>query len=90
MSAANGALDHVKTWLNADARQRLGQRRHRLEGRIRRAGGHGLRLPVPRRRQGQFQVVEGLKLDAFGQQKFKATLKELEEEKDAVKDLLKS
>ena len=29
-----------------------------------------------------------MKLDAFGQAKFQATLKELEEEKDAVKDLL--
>ena len=27
-------------------------------------------------------------LDAFGQQKFQATLKELEEERDAVKDML--
>jgi malate dehydrogenase len=40
--------------------------------------------------KGSFQVVSGLKLDTFGQQKFQATLKELEEERDAVKDLLKS
>ena len=36
------------------------------------------------------QVVDGVKLDAFGQQKFQTTLKELEEERDAVKDLLPS
>ena len=35
-------------------------------------------------------IVEGVKLDAFGQQKFQATLKELEEERDAVRDLLPS
>ena len=39
--------------------------------------------------KGNCSVVEGVKLDAFGQEKFKLTLKELEEERDAVKDLLK-
>ena len=38
--------------------------------------------------QGNYKVVEGLTLDAFGKAKFDATLKELLEEKDAVKDLL--
>jgi malate dehydrogenase len=33
-------------------------------------------------------VVEGLKLDAFGQQLFQTTLKELQEEREAVKNLL--
>jgi malate dehydrogenase len=40
--------------------------------------------------KGNYTVVQGLKLDAFGQQKFQATLKELEEEQDAVKELLPS
>ena len=39
---------------------------------------------------GNWKVVEGLKLDAFGQAKFAATLKELQEEREAVKDLLPS
>ncbi len=38
--------------------------------------------------KGAYSVVEGLKLDAFGKQKFDAKLKELLEEKEAVKDLL--
>ena len=38
--------------------------------------------------KGNLTVVEGVKLDAFGQQKFQATLKELEEEREAVKELL--
>ena len=37
---------------------------------------------------GNYKVVEGVKLDAFGQAKFQVTLKELLEEKDAVKELL--
>ena len=38
--------------------------------------------------QGNYKVVEGLKLDAFGQAKFAATLRELQEEREAVRDLL--
>ena len=38
--------------------------------------------------KGNFSVVEGLKLDAFGKAKFEATLKELLEERDAVKELI--
>jgi malate dehydrogenase len=38
--------------------------------------------------KGNLSVVEGLKLDAFGQEKFRKTLQELQEERDAVKDLL--
>jgi malate dehydrogenase len=33
-------------------------------------------------------VVDGVKLDAYGQAKFQNTLKELLEEQEAVKDLL--
>ncbi len=39
---------------------------------------------------GNWKVVEGLKLDAFGQAKFKKTLDELLQEQDVVKDLLPS
>ena len=38
--------------------------------------------------KGNLKLVDGLKLDAFGQAKFDHTLKELLEEQDAVKDLL--
>jgi malate dehydrogenase len=38
--------------------------------------------------KGNLTIVEGVKLDAFGQQKFQATLHELQEEKAAVQELL--
>ena len=38
--------------------------------------------------KGNLTVVEGLKLDAFGKQKFQATLQELLEEREAVRDML--
>ena len=40
--------------------------------------------------KGGLKVVDGVKLDAFGQERFKITLKELEEEREAVKELLPS
>ena len=40
--------------------------------------------------KGNYSVVEGVKLDAFGQEKFQKTLQELQEEREAVKDLLGS
>jgi malate dehydrogenase len=40
--------------------------------------------------RGNLNVVEGVKLDAFGQEKFQKTLQELQEERDAVQDLLRS
>jgi malate dehydrogenase len=38
--------------------------------------------------KGSWSIVEGVKLDAFGQAKFQNTLKELLEEQDLVRDLL--
>ncbi len=46
--------------------------------------------PCTTGRRGQLEGRRGLKLDAFGQEKFEATLKELLEEQDVVKDLLPS
>src|SRR5438309_506671 len=38
--------------------------------------------------KGNFTPVAGVRLDAFGQQKFQASLAELQEEREAVQDLL--
>ncbi|MBE7463633.1 MAG: malate dehydrogenase [Planctomycetes bacterium] len=50
----------------------------------------GLQFGYPVRCDGNggYKIVEGLKLDAFAQEKLKATAKELEEERDAVKQFL--
>jgi len=48
----------------------------------------GLIFSYPSRTEkGELKVVEGIKLNEFGQQKFQATLNELREERDAVKAL---
>jgi malate dehydrogenase len=88
LSAANGALDHVKSLLHATAANDW------VSGAVISRGEYnvpkGLVFSYPCRSDGKgnLSVVEGLTLDAYGQQKFQTTLKELEEEREAVKDLL--
>ena len=90
MSAANGALDHVKTWLSPTPAGDWISAATVSKGEYGVPAGMVFGYPCSADGKGNFQVVDGLKLDAFGQQKFQITLKELEEERDAVKDLLKS
>ncbi len=45
-------------------------------------------FPVRSHGDGSYQVVQSLELNAFGQEKLKATVTELQEERDAVKELL--
>jgi len=88
LSAANGALDHVKSMLEATAANDWLSAAVISKGEY--AVPKGLVFSYPSRSDGKgnWSVVEGVKLDAYGQQKFQTTLKELEEEREAVKDLL--
>ena len=90
LSAANGALDHVKSlrertpagdWVSAAV---ISQGQYGVPA--------GLVFSYPCRSDGKanLSVVDGLKLDPFGQEKFKRTLQELQEEREAVKDLIKA
>lgn len=90
MSAANGALDHAKAWLTPTPANDWVSVATVSKGEYGVPAGLVFGYPVTADGKGNFKVVEGLKQDAFGQAKFAATLKELEEERDAVKDLLKS
>src|SRR5262249_31644694 len=90
LSAANGALDHVKSLLQPTPANDWVSMATVSRGEYGAALGLVFSYPCRCDGKGNYTVVEGLKLDAFGQQKFQATLKELEEEREAVKDLLKS
>jgi malate dehydrogenase len=88
LSAANGAIDHVKSlitptpandWVSAAVVSR---------GEYGVPAGLVFSYPCRSDGKGNLTLVQGLKLDAFGQEKFQKTLKELEEERDAVKALL--
>lgn len=89
LSAANGALDHVKSWLTPTQPNDWVSVCTVSKGEYGVPTGMVFSYPCTSDGKANYTVVEGVKLDAFGQQKFQTTLKELEEERDAVKDLLK-
>jgi malate dehydrogenase len=90
LSAANGAIDHVKTWLAGTAGDDWTSAAVISKGEYGVPAGLVFSYPCRTDGKGKLSVVEGLKLDALGQEKFKKTLQELQEEREAVKGLLPS
>ena len=88
LSAANGALDHVKSQLNPTANGDWVSMAVVSKGQYGVPKGLVFGYPCKTLPGSQYEVVEGLSLDSYGQQKFKATLDVLLEEKAAVQDLL--
>lgn len=89
LSAANGALDHAKSWLQPTPHGDWVSAATVSKGEYGVPAGLVFSYPCTSDGKGNFIPVQGLKLDPFGQQKFQITLKELQEERDTVKDLLK-
>jgi malate dehydrogenase len=90
MSAANGALDHVKSLLQPTPAGDWVSAAVISKGQYGVLAGLVFSYPCRSDGKANLSVVDGLKLDAYGQQKFQATLKELQEEREAVKELLVS
>jgi malate dehydrogenase len=88
LSAANGALDHVKSLLTPTPANDWLSAAVISKGEYNVPTGLVFSYPCRSDGKGTFKVVDGVKLDAFGQDKFKKTLQELQEEREAVKDLL--
>ena len=88
MSAANGALDHVKSLLKPTPANDWVSMAVVSKGEYGVPAGLVFGYPCRSDGKGNFSVVEGVKLDAFGQQKFRRRCKELQEERDAVKGML--
>jgi malate dehydrogenase len=88
MSAANGAIDHVKSLLAPTAANDWVSAAVVSRGQYGVPEGLVFSYPCRSDGKGSYQVVEGLKLDAFGQEQFQKTLAELVEEREAVKELL--
>ena len=90
MSAANGALDHVKSMIRGTPANDWVSMAVVSQGEYGVPKDMVFGYPCTTDGKGNYKVVDGLKLDAFGQAKFQTTLQELLEEKDAVKDLIPS
>jgi malate dehydrogenase len=88
LSAANGALDHVKSLLEGTTADDW------ISSGIVSGGQYGVpaglvfSYPCRCDGSGNLTVVEGLQLEAFGKAMFQKTLQELQEEREAVKDML--
>lgn len=89
-SAANGAIDHVKTLVRGTAPGDWTSAAIVSKGEYGVPAGLVFGYPCTSSGDGNWKVVEGLQLDAFGQEKFKKSLDELLQERDVVKDLLPS
>jgi malate dehydrogenase len=88
MSAANGALDHVKSMLQATPAQDWVSAAVVSKSEYTVPAELVFSYPCRSDGKGNLGIVGGVKLDTFGQQKFQTTLKELQEEREAVKELL--
>jgi malate dehydrogenase len=89
-SAANGAIDHVKSLVRGTPPGDWTSAALVSRGEYGVPEGLVFGYPCTSSGNGNWTVVEGLKLDSFGENKFKITLNELLEEREAVKDLLPS
>lgn len=87
LSAANGAIDHVKSVVQGTPGRDWTSAAVVSKGEYGVPAGLVFGYPVTAA-GGDLKVVEGLTLDAFGQAAFARTLAELQEERDAVKHLL--
>ncbi|MBK5913580.1 malate dehydrogenase [Rhodocyclus purpureus] len=84
-SAANAAIDHVRDWvLGSDEWVTMG---------VPSDGSYGIPEGVVfgfpcRCQNGNFEIIQGLEIDAYSREKINITLKELEEERAAVAGML--
>jgi malate dehydrogenase len=90
LSAANGAIDHVKSFVRGTASGDWTSAAVVSKGEYGVPAGLVFGYPVTADGKGNYKIVEGLSFDAFGKAAFQKTLAELQEERDAVKELLPS
>jgi len=86
-SAASAAIDHVRDWIHGTRDGDWVSMGVPADGSYGIPEGVLYGFPVTCK-NGQYQVVKGLEISEFGRGKMTATLKELQEERDGIKDLL--
>ncbi|MEV5535808.1 malate dehydrogenase [Saccharopolyspora shandongensis] len=85
-SAANAAIDHVHTWVNGTAEGDWTSAAVVSDGSYGVPEGLISSFPVTAR-DGKFEIVQGLEIDAFSRERIDASVNELVEERDAVRKL---
>jgi malate dehydrogenase len=87
-SAANAALDTVKSLITPTPKGDWHSVAVCSDGSYGIEPGLIASMPIRTKEDGTWEVVQGLPIDAFSQEKIDATITELQEERDAVKHLL--
>ncbi|MEU3461501.1 malate dehydrogenase [Streptomyces sp. NPDC006733] len=85
-SAANAAIDHVHTWVNGTAAGDWTSMGIVSDGSYGVPAGLISSFPVTTK-DGAFEIVQGLEINEFSRARIDASVKELEEERDAVRAL---
>jgi malate dehydrogenase len=85
-SAASAALDHVHTWVNGTAEGNWTSMGIVSDGSYGVPAGLISSFPVTTK-DGQFEIVQGLDINEFSRARIDASVKELEEERAAVREL---
>ena len=85
-SAASAAIDHVHTWVNGTAEGDWTSMAIPSDGSYGVAEGIISSFPVTTK-DGKYEIVQGLEIDAFSREKIDASVAELVEEREAVKGL---
>ncbi|WP_062435101.1 malate dehydrogenase [Herbidospora daliensis] len=85
-SAANAAIDHVHSWVNGTPEGDWTSAAIVSDGSYGVPEGIISSFPVTSR-NGQWEIVQGLDIDDFSRGKIDASVKELQEERDAVREL---
>lgn len=86
-SAASAAIDHMRSWALGTTDGDWVSMGIPSDGSYGIEAGIIYSYPVTCK-NGQYEIVQGLSIDAFSREKMDATAKELREEREAVKDLL--
>ncbi|MFC8231177.1 MULTISPECIES: malate dehydrogenase [unclassified Streptomyces] len=85
-SAANAAIDHVHTWVNGTAEGDWTSMGIPSDGSYGVPEGIISSFPVTTK-DGKFEIVQGLDINEFSRARIDASVKELTEERDAVREL---
>ncbi|MEY9876529.1 malate dehydrogenase [Streptacidiphilus sp. MAP12-33] len=85
-SAANAAIDHVHTWVNGTAEGDWTSAGVVSDGSYGVPAGLMSSFPVTAK-NGKFEIVQGLDINEFSRTRIDASVQELIEERDAVKEL---
>lgn len=86
-SAANGAIEHIRDWVLGTPEDDWTSMAVPSDGSYGIPEGLMYSFPV-RCKDGDYEIVQGLEIDDFSRSKMDLTQKELEEERDAVKELI--